>query len=97
MFSCMNLVTQPKSLLVQLILIINESYVWDFPGSQVLRLRTSTAGGMGSIPGWGTKILPVARYGKERKKERKEERKKERKKERKEGRKEGRKKAKKKE
>ena len=29
----------------------------DFPGSQWLRLCTSTSGGMGSIPGWGTEIL----------------------------------------
>ena len=30
---------------------------------QWLRLRTSTAGGMGSIPGWGTKILHAAPCG----------------------------------
>ena len=29
----------------------------DFPGSLWLRLCTSTSGGMGSIPGWGTEIL----------------------------------------
>ena len=26
----------------------------DFPGGPMVRLQTSTAGGMGSIPGWGT-------------------------------------------
>ena len=31
---------------------------------QWLRLRTSTAGGMGSIPGWGTKISLAAQLGK---------------------------------
>ena len=30
----------------------------DFPGGPVTKtLHTSTAGGTGSIPGWGTKIL----------------------------------------
>ena len=29
---------------------------------QWLGLLTSTAAGMGSIPGWETKILPIARY-----------------------------------
>ena len=29
---------------------------------QWLRLLTSTAGGMSSIPGWGTKIPPTARH-----------------------------------
>ena len=28
----------------------------DFPGSPVLKTSPSTAGGVGSIPGWGTKI-----------------------------------------
>ena len=35
---------------------------WDFPDSQWLRLRASTVGGMGSIPGWGTKT-PHAAHG----------------------------------
>ena len=30
---------------------------WDFPGGRWLRLHVSTAGGLGSFPGWGTKIL----------------------------------------
>ena len=33
------------------------------PAVQWLRLCTSTAGGTGSIPGWGTKILHAARCG----------------------------------
>ena len=33
--------------------------------SQWLGLCTSTAGGMGSIPSWGTKILPAPRHGQE--------------------------------
>ena len=32
---------------------------WEFPGVQWLGLQASTAGGMGSIPGWGTKTLHV--------------------------------------
>ena len=48
---------------------------------QWLRVHASTAGGMGSIPGQGTKILHAAQCEKKRKKER------ERKKERREGRK----------
>ena len=34
---------------------------------QWLRLRASTAGGTGSIPGWGTKILHAARCGQKKK------------------------------
>ena len=30
---------------------------WDFPGGRWLRLHVFTAGGLGSFPGWGTKIL----------------------------------------
>ena len=32
---------------------------------QWLRLRTSTAGGVGSFPGWGTRILHTMRHGQE--------------------------------
>ena len=37
---------------------------------QWLRIRASNAGGMGSIPGWGAKILHVTQYGKENKNKR---------------------------
>ena len=33
---------------------------------QWLRLHDSTAGEVGSIPGWGTKILPAIRQGKKK-------------------------------
>ena len=35
---------------------------------QWLGLCTSTAGGMGLIPGWGNKILPATWHGQEKKK-----------------------------
>ena len=35
-----------------------------FPGRPVVMTPTSTAGDMGSISGWGTKILQAARCGK---------------------------------
>ena len=35
---------------------------------QWLGLRASTAGGMDSIPGWGTKILHTVQHGKKKKK-----------------------------
>ena len=38
---------------------------------QWLRLRASTAGGLGSIPGWGAKILHAVHRGQKKKKERK--------------------------
>ena len=38
---------------------------------QWLRLCTCTAEGAGSIPGWGTKILPAARCGQKKKKKKK--------------------------
>jgi len=34
---------------------------------QWLRLDVSTAGGISSIPGWGTKILHASRFGKKEK------------------------------
>ena len=37
---------------------------------QWLRLQASTAGGMGSIPGWGTKILHAMQYARPPKKRR---------------------------
>ena len=33
----------------------NEMDVWDFPGGPWLRLRTPSAGGLGSVPGQGTR------------------------------------------
>ena len=66
---------------------------------QWLGVCTSTAGGMGSIPGRGTKILHATwpQRKKERKKERKRERERERERGREGGREEGRKKERKKE
>ena len=45
----------------------------DFPGGPVVKtLHASTAGGTGSIPGWGTKILHAERRSQRKKKRRKE-------------------------
>ena len=33
-----------------------ESQIWDFPGGPVVENTPSNVGGMGSIPGWGTKM-----------------------------------------
>ena len=41
---------------------------WDFPGSPVVKTLPSTAGGVGSIPGQGTKVLPAAGCGQKLKK-----------------------------
>ena len=41
----------------------------DFPGGPVV--KTFTAGGAGSIPGWGTKILHATQCGQKKKKKRK--------------------------
>ena len=51
----------------KIIIVPNKSYYWDFPGGPVVRLRASTAGGAGSILGWGTKI-PHAAWGVAKKK-----------------------------
>ena len=40
----------------------------DFPGVQLLRLCASNAGGVGSIPGWGTRIPHAAWHGQKKKK-----------------------------
>ena len=37
--------------------------LWDFPGSPVVKTPACSAGGMGSIPGQGTKIPPCGRLG----------------------------------
>ena len=31
--------------------------MWDFPGGPVVKNPPSKAGDMGSVPGWGTKIV----------------------------------------
>ena len=43
--------------------ILKRSLHWEFPGSPVVRLCTSSAGGMGSIPGQGTKIPQPVQCG----------------------------------
>ena len=40
---------------------------WDFPGSPVVKTRASSAGGMGLIPGGGTKIPHAAWHGQKKK------------------------------
>ena len=40
----------------------------DFPGGPVVRPYAANAGGTGSIPGWGTKILQTAHGTVQRKK-----------------------------
>ena len=37
--------------------------LWDFPGSPGVKTLACSAGGMGSIPGKGTKIPPCFRLG----------------------------------
>ena len=34
--------------------------LWDFPGAPVVKTPPSSAGDVGSIPGWGTKIPHAA-------------------------------------
>ena len=42
---------------------------WDFPGIPLVKNPSSSAGGTGSIPGWGTKTPPYATcYAKKEKK-----------------------------
>ena len=41
--------------------MINKENLGDFPGSPVVMKPLSNAGGMGSIPGWGTKIPHTTR------------------------------------
>ena len=63
--------TQPSLLLQQLNMEKRHAFLtvlrikWrDFPGSSVVkRLWASTAGGMGLIPGWGTKIPHATWHG----------------------------------
>ena len=33
---------------------------WDFPGGPVVKTLASSTGGVGSIPGWGIRILHAA-------------------------------------
>ena len=42
--------------------------IGDFPSDPVVRDSAATVGGMGSIPGWGTKIPHAAQHGQEIKK-----------------------------
>ena len=46
----------------------------EFPGSSVDRTRTSTVGGIGSIPGWGTKIPQATWHGPKKTKKQKKPR-----------------------
>ena len=39
----------------------------EFPGGSVVKAPGFTAGGVGSIPGWGTKIPYTAWHGKKKK------------------------------
>ena len=38
------------------IIIVKLIHIWDFPGGLVVKTLHLTKGGMGLIPGWGTKI-----------------------------------------
>ena len=59
---CSNSTSSPTcSLLILVILGTSQAVQW-------LTFCASTAGGMGSIPGWGTKILHAARYSQKKKK-----------------------------
>ena len=49
----------------------DKEQVWDFPGSSVVKNAHFNAGGMGSIPGQGTKILQVTWHGQKEKKKKK--------------------------
>ena len=44
---------------------------WDFPGGPVVKTLPSNAGGMGPIPGWGTKIPHAVGCGQKLKKKKK--------------------------
>ena len=46
-------------------------YRGTFLAVQWLRLQASTAGGVGSIPDWGTKIPRAPQHGKKKKKQKK--------------------------
>ena len=47
-------------------------YFGEFPGSPVVRTQRFHCHGLGSIPGWGTKIPEAAQNGQKKKKKRKE-------------------------
>ena len=49
-----------------------EEMNWEFPGFQWLGLGTLTARVLGSIPGWGTKVLQATRGAAEKEKKKKE-------------------------
>ena len=48
----------------------DKEQAWDFPGSSVVKNAHFKAGGMGLIPGQGTKILQVTWHGQKKKKKR---------------------------
>ena len=45
-----------------------------FPGGPVVKTRTSKAGIVGSIPGWGTEILQAVQHNQKKKKKKEEKR-----------------------
>ena len=47
--------------------VIKSMESWDFPGNPVVKTSPSNAGGAGSIPGWGTKILHAPWRGQKKK------------------------------
>ena len=44
-------------------MLINIPWGWEFPGGPVARTWHSHHGGLGSTPGWGTKIPQAAQCG----------------------------------
>ena len=46
----------------------NDYRCWDFPGGPVIKTMPSTAGGAGSTPGQGTKVLYASGYSQKLKK-----------------------------
>ena len=47
--------------------MIRLKFYRDLPGSPVVKTRAATAGGTGSIPGWGTKIPCAVQCSKKKK------------------------------
>ena len=47
--------------------IFKKHCIWEFPGGPVVRTPRFHFRGMGSIPGWGTKIPQAAQYGQKQK------------------------------
>ena len=44
------------------LLSFNSGFLWEFPGSPVVRTRRFHCLSLGSIPGWGAKILQAAQH-----------------------------------